>query len=123
MIGGWVILGLLAAAAFAFLFGYLVMWLWNTLLVDMFNFPVLTYLQAVGILLLCKLLFGGFGHGHRGKRYYRKYRKDRFPYDGPEFFRESFRKYWDKEGRQKFDDYLSRSDSTETAETENEEKE
>jgi hypothetical protein len=44
---------------------FVVMSLWNALIPNLFHGPVLQYLQAVGLLILCRLLFGGFrGRGH-----------------------------------------------------------
>jgi hypothetical protein len=43
-------------------FGAVVMLLWNALLPQLFALPVLNYWQAVGLLVLARLLFGGFGH-------------------------------------------------------------
>jgi len=46
-----------------------VMLLWNWLMPEIFGLPELSFLQALGLFLLCKLLFGGlFGgiHGHHG---------------------------------------------------------
>lgn len=52
------------------LLGSLVMWLWNWLMPMIFGLPVLTFWQAVGLLVLCRLLVGniGFGghHHHHG---------------------------------------------------------
>lgn len=45
-------------------FGYVVMGLWNWLIPTLFSGPVITFWQAIGILVLSKILFGGFGHGH-----------------------------------------------------------
>ena len=36
------------------------MTLWNNLVPQLFNVPKITFIQAVGILLLSKILFGGF---------------------------------------------------------------
>ena len=49
-------------------FSAIVMLLWNVLMPNLFNFPLLNYWQAVGILLLAKILFGGAGGAlsHRG---------------------------------------------------------
>ena len=44
-------------------FGAAVMLLWNALLPQLFGLPPINYLQAAGLLLLARLLFGGFGHG------------------------------------------------------------
>lgn len=53
----------LAAVSFA------VMLLWNALIPSLFAGPVLGFWQAVGLLLLCRILFGGLrGHGGHGWR-------------------------------------------------------
>lgn len=52
-------------------FSAAVMGLWNTILVNVINVKAITFLQAMGILVLCKILFGGFGPrgggGFRGR--------------------------------------------------------
>lgn len=40
--------------------GFVVMWLWNWLTPAMFGWHVITFWQALGILILSKILFGGF---------------------------------------------------------------
>ncbi|HVD96860.1 MAG TPA: hypothetical protein VNB90_01565 [Cytophagaceae bacterium] len=44
--------------------GFVVMSLWNCLLPTLFGFPMITFWQALGILILSKILFGGFKKGH-----------------------------------------------------------
>ena len=44
-------------------FSAAVMLLWNALLPGLFGFSTLNYLQAMGILLLVRILFGGLGGG------------------------------------------------------------
>ena len=59
---------ILAIAATALL-GFVVMGLWNNVLAVVLNIPVITFWQALGILVLSKILFGGFKGscgGHRG---------------------------------------------------------
>lgn len=51
------------------LFGGLVMYLWNAILPGLLHAGVITFWQAVGLLVLCKILFGSMGSG-RGR--YRK---------------------------------------------------
>jgi len=41
--------------------GLIVMLLWNAILPPLLNIKDITYWQAVGLLVLCKILFGGFG--------------------------------------------------------------
>ena len=54
------------APAFLALVGLIVMFLWNALVPSLFAGPVLGFWQAVGLLVLCRLLFGGFRRGpHR----------------------------------------------------------
>ncbi len=51
---------ILAAVA---LFGAVVMLLWNAILPPVLGVAVLSYWQAVGLLVLCRILFGGFRGG------------------------------------------------------------
>jgi hypothetical protein len=47
-------------------FGVAVMLLWNALIPQIFGLPQLNYLQAAGLLILARVLFGGIGGGGRG---------------------------------------------------------
>ena len=50
-------------------FGVAVMLLWNALMTQIFALPFLNYWQAVGLLIMARLLFGGIGGlGHGGLR-------------------------------------------------------
>ena len=57
-------LAILAIALFVFVGGEVVMHLWNWLLPAIFGWRMLTFWQALGILALCRILFGS--HGFRG---------------------------------------------------------
>ncbi len=53
--------------------GWIVMTLWNLLLPSLFALPALSFMQAVGLLVLSRILFGGlrgrgFGHGRGWRR-------------------------------------------------------
>jgi len=71
-------LGLLA------LFGWIVMLLWNWLMPDIFGLKQLNYWQAWGLLILCTILFKGFGTGgdsggrsdRKRKRQLRRYMRE-----------------------------------------------
>jgi hypothetical protein len=70
----WIVLG----AALIGLVGMITMQLWNWLVPEIFNGPAITFWQAVGLLVLSKILFSGFGgkrgHGaHWKHRYYEKW--------------------------------------------------
>ncbi|CAN5901989.1 hypothetical protein BH11BAC7_BH11BAC7_23650 [soil metagenome] len=54
-------------------FSYVTMQLWNWLMPDIFGLKMITYWQALGLLILGKILFSGFGgkggrHRHCGSR-------------------------------------------------------
>jgi hypothetical protein len=55
--------GVLIMLATLAVYGLGVMLLWNALLPGIFGLPALNYLQAAGLLLLSRILFGGFGPG------------------------------------------------------------
>lgn len=55
--------GVLGVAG-VFAFTFVVMWLWNWLVPELFNGPVLGYWQTLGLLVLSKILFSGIGGGH-----------------------------------------------------------
>jgi hypothetical protein len=59
-------LALIGIALFIFVGGEIVMRLWNWLLPMLFGWRQITFWQAVGILALCRILFGS--HGFRGAR-------------------------------------------------------
>lgn len=60
-------LAILAMVLFIALGGEVVRQLWNWLLPPLFGWRQITFWQALGMLALCRILFGGFGsHGpHR----------------------------------------------------------
>ncbi len=52
---------LVGMALFIFIGGTVVQLLWNWLLPPLFGWRQLTFWQALGLLALCRILFGGFG--------------------------------------------------------------
>jgi hypothetical protein len=64
----WAPLVLIAFALFVFAGGEIVKLLWNALLPPLFGWPQVGFWQALGLLALCRILFGGFrlqGSGNR----------------------------------------------------------
>ena len=57
-----------AIVLFVWLFGEVVMHLWNWLLPMLFGWHTITFWQALGLLVLCRILFGGFGNSGSGPR-------------------------------------------------------
>jgi hypothetical protein len=114
----WIIMGIIGFVAFAFLFGAVVMWLWNWLMPVIFHLGIITYWQAVGLAILGRLLFGSFHHG--GPRYRRQHRFGSWKrgfhrnyYNNCRDYSNSekwnyYDQYWNEEGEKAFDDYLKR---------------
>jgi hypothetical protein len=73
-------------ALFLFLGGEVVLHLWNWLLPALFRFPQITFWQALGLLALCRILFGGFGMrgGGMGQSRFRRRMAERWDKMSPE---------------------------------------
>ena len=54
-------LAILGMALFVALGGWIVALLWNGLLPPLFGWRTVTFWQALGLLVLCRILFGGLG--------------------------------------------------------------
>jgi len=81
---------------FAALFGFIVMWLWNWLTPALFGWRPIGYWQAWGIIVLCKILFGGF-RGGSGDGHWRHRMLERCEQMSPEErekFRQAFLSRW-----------------------------
>ena len=63
----WIVpAAIVGVLVFIFVGGEIVLRLWNWLLPPLFGWRMITFWQALGILALCRILFGG--HGFRGPR-------------------------------------------------------
>ena len=61
-------LAILGILIFTAIGGGVVMLLWNWLAPELFGLRLITFWQALGLLALCRILFGGFGLGGGGHR-------------------------------------------------------
>ncbi len=89
-------LGILAAVVFVSIGGLLVMQLWNWLLPGLFSWPRIGFWQAVGLLALCRILFGGFGCHGPSRPGFRRRMAERCEWMTPEErerFREGLRRH------------------------------
>ena len=79
-------------ALFIALFSFLLMSLWNWLMPALFGLRIITFWQALGLLILCKILFGGFWgrYGRGGNWRWRRGMRARWEHMSPEE-REKFR--------------------------------
>ena len=93
----WIVLAplvIVAFLSFVALGGEVVRQLWNGLLPSLFGFPRITFWQALGLLALCRILFGGLGLHGRGGSNARRRMEERFAAMTPEErerFRQNFR--------------------------------
>ena len=89
----WVVrgikIGMIAVVAVA-AFGFIVMSLWNWLVTEVFGAHTITFWQALGILVLSKILFGGFRGRPGGGGHWRRRMRERWEQMTPEQ-REQFR--------------------------------
>ena len=60
-------LAILGMLLFAFIGGEIVLRLWNWLAPALFGWREVTFWQALGLLALCRILFGGFGLHNSGR--------------------------------------------------------
>ena len=90
-------LAILGMVLFAFLGGEIVLHLWNWLLPPLFGWRELTFWQALGMLVLCRILFGGSGWHHSGRSSWRRRMEERCANMTPEErerFRQKMRERW-----------------------------
>jgi hypothetical protein len=89
----WIVLAPLAMAGFLLfiaLGGEVVRQLWNWLLPPLFGWREITFWQALGLLALCRILFGGIGFHGSGRSRMRRRMAERWERMTPEE-RERFR--------------------------------
>lgn len=122
-IAGMTLFGIFMAVLFALVFGLIVKWLWNWLMPALFGLGVITFWQAFGIVLLAKLLFGGFGfhnrhhtdhsiHSNLSDFVHGEKKTSVFRHGNGKNWK-LFRHYWEEEGRRSFEDYIKRKDEAE----------
>lgn len=106
---GMIIMGIVLAIIFALAFSFLVQYLWNTVLASVFSIKQITFWQAFAIIILSKILFGGFGkHGHCESSHTEKYDSDsEFKKDVKGKWKE-YKKFWKEEGRECWRNYCDK---------------
>jgi hypothetical protein len=113
---GHVVLGVLAGLAFAVVFGIFVKLLWNWLMPGVFGLREITYVQAIGMIVLARILFGIKGmHGMRPGPAGRRHWHDHWFLGGPCSGHDlenggvkdwrHYDEWWDAEGREAFKKY------------------
>lgn len=112
LIGGIIIIALIL------LFGYITMRLWNWLMPEVFGLTTLSYWQALGILVLAKIFFGGFGdHSSKkgGKKFKNRCQPEKNAKTKNDFSNwKYYDNFWKEEGEQAFNSYVSRQKESNT---------
>ncbi len=110
---------IILAILFFLLFGYVVMWLWNWLMPDLFGLATITYWQAFGLLVLSKIFFGFGSGGPRKNGSRRRKSKRRFSSEKCGPMRRDFSEwklydeFWKEEGEQAYKAYVDRTQEDE----------
>ena len=95
----WILKCILGGILFVLLAGLITMLLWNWLVPTLFSGPHIGFLQALGLLLLSKIIFGGWGRGrwnggqHSWKRRYEEKLSAMSP-EARERFKSRMREKW-----------------------------
>ncbi len=120
---GMVFARLLFIVVFALVLAIFVVWLWDWLMPALFGLGPITYLQAVGLMILARLVLGTFGHGFRGHGWHHRrpwperFRHHGHPCGGGEhgdFDRtmkwwHNYKEFWRDEGKAAFEAYQKRT--------------
>lgn len=124
---GMVFFGILMAIAMGLVFGYLVVYLWNWLMPSIFGLVKITYWQGFGLIVLAKILFGGFGHGHGGHpkhpHHFREQARQNWE-DGTWKLKGGWRNWdyyddwWNAEGKAAFEGYIEKRHEEKSPESE-----
>ena len=110
VIAGWVILGVIGIVGLAILFGFIIMWLWNSLMPELFGLTTITYWQAVGLFILSKILIGCGSSGGGKSNHSSKHSNKSCGKDSKKDFSKwkHYDKFWEAEGDQAYKDYVER---------------
>jgi predicted Fe-S protein YdhL (DUF1289 family) len=76
---------------FTWAFGEIVMHLWNWLAPTLFGWHTITFWQGLGLLVLCRILFGGWGGRGGGRSKGKRERWARMTPEEREKFRQNMR--------------------------------
>ena len=103
---GIIIFGGIFITGMAILFGFVLMWLWNWLMPEIFGLPKLTYWKAVGLFILSKLLIGGFGNDC-GSKSSSKNKNDCDKKTKKDFSKwKHYNKFWEEKGESMYENYM-----------------
>ena len=106
----WVLIFAVFIVAFIALFGFVFQYLWNWLMPEIFGLGVVTYWQAIGLMILAKIIFGGFGDGDKDSKCSPEDSSKRNKKSSSKDFTkwEQYDAFWKEEGEAAYEDYKNR---------------
>tara|TARA_R110002050_G_scaffold109796_1_gene221102 strand:- start:26568 stop:26975 length:408 start_codon:yes stop_codon:yes gene_type:complete len=116
-IAGWIIFGGLGIIGLVILFGYVIMWLWNWLMPELFGLTTINYWQAIGLFILFKILIGGCGGGKSGKSSKKSNSSCGGKKEGDFSKWKHYAKFWEEEGDKAYKNYVDREIHNDKPET------
>ena len=124
-IAALIVLGIIGIVGLAILFGFVIMWLWNWLMPELFGLPLLTYWQAVGLFILLKILIGGCGgsSSSSSKKYEDSCDKESKKHRNDFSKWTHYDKFWQEEGENAYQKYLDNLENDGTKKIDESEKE
>ena len=115
-IGGAILIGVIAL-----IFGVVVMHLWNWLMPEIFGLTTINFWHAVGLVILARLLMGGFGHRRDShdnhSRHHSNFFKSKFFGKAHDRKWKYYDKFWKEEGEGAFDEYVEKKRDENKAES------
>lgn len=117
-IAGHVVIGVVFAVIFALVFALFVQFIWNAVMPELFGLNTVNFWQAFGIIILAKLLFGGFGHNthdrwekdHSSPDWHRHWDHLKETESPPGWHNRNwkdYKQYWQDQGKAAFEAYMN----------------
>lgn len=114
---GRIIFGIIAVVGLAVLFGYVIMWLWNTLMPEIFGLPIISYWQAVGLFILSKILLCSSGYGGKQKSDCSSKKHDKKKFKNKFSDWQHYEKFWKEEGGEAYEKFVERINENSSTDT------
>jgi len=99
------LLAVVGITFFGFIFGYIIMLLWNRLMPQIFGLTTITYWQGIGLFILARILLGSFGSNNTNKSEPKKVMTSKNTSNDPDWVR--YNTWWENEGKAAFENYTN----------------
>lgn len=114
----WVLFFAVLFVAFIALFGFVFQYLWNWLMPDIFGLTTVTYWQAIGLIILSKIIFGGIGGDKSNSKCEIDDSSKRKKSSKKDFSKwELYDSYWKEEGELAYEQFIEKRNNTNASES------